>query len=114
LDNALYYDVCRWLRHRHRNKTNAWIKHRYHSHIEGRSNIGTFVLNKQGERQWLGLFRMADVPIRRHLKIRGEANPYDPAYRDYFKDRAERQCHRRNYDRLFLASTPLERALIRG
>jgi RNA-directed DNA polymerase len=114
LDNALYYDVCRWLRHRHRNKTNAWIKHRYWSRIEGRNNLGTFVLNKQGERQWLGLFRMADVPIRRHLKIRGEANPYDPAYRDYFKDRAERQCRRRNYDRLFLASTPLERALIRG
>ncbi len=43
---------------------------------------------------------MADAPIRHHLKIRGEANSYDPAYQDYFKDRAERQCRRRNYDRL--------------
>jgi len=57
---------------------------------------------------------MADVPIRRHLKIRGAANPYDPADRDYFKDRADRQRRKRNYDRLFLSSTPLERTLIRG
>jgi len=114
LDNALYYELCRWLQHRHRNKTKAWIKHRYWSRIEGRTNLGTFVLNKQGKRQWIGLFRMADVPIRYHVKVRGEANPYDPADREYFKDRADRQRRRRNYDRLFLASTPLERTLIRG
>ena len=91
-----------------RNKTNAWIIHRYRSRIEGRSNFGTFVVNKQGNRQWLGLFRMADVPIRYHVKVRGDANPYDSAYREYFKDRAEKRCRTRNYDRLFLASTSLE------
>ena len=114
LDNELYYWLCRWLRQRHRNKTKAWINHRYRSRMEGRINFGTFVLDKQGKRQWLGLFRMADVPIRRHVKIRGAANPYDPAYREYFKDRAEKQRRGRNYDRLFLASNTVERALIRG
>ena len=114
LDNDIYFGVQRWLRCRHRNKTNAWIIHRYRSRIEGRSNFGTFVVNKQGNRQWLGLFRMADVPIHYHVKVRGEANPYDSAYREYFKDRAEKQCRTRNYDRLFLASTSLERTLIRG
>jgi RNA-directed DNA polymerase len=114
LDNEIYQWLCRWLRRRHRNKTWAWIKYRYSSRIEGRNNIGTFVVNKQGERQWLGLFRMGDVPIRRHVKIRGEANPYDPAYREYFKDRFAQQRRRRNYDRQFLASTTLERALTWG
>jgi len=114
LDNELYYLLCRWLRHRHRNKTKAWIKSQYSSRIKGRNNIGTFVLNKQGKRHWLGLFRMADVPIRYHVKVRGEANPYDPAYREYYQDRAEKQCRGRNYDRLFLASNTVERALIRG
>ncbi len=114
LDNDIYYGVRRWLRHRHRNKTNAWIKHRYRSRVEGRINYGTFVLNKQGKRQWIGLFRMADVPIHYHVKIRGEANPYDSAYQEYFNDRAEKQRRTRNYDCLFLASTSLERTLIRG
>ncbi len=85
LDNEIYYGVRRWLRLRHRNKTNAWIKHRYRSRIEGRSNFGTFVLNKQGKRQWLGLFRMADVPIRYHVKVRGETNPYDPCRSGIFQ-----------------------------
>ena len=57
---------------------------------------------------------MADVPIRYHVKIRGEANPYNSGHREYFKDRAEKQRRTRNYDRLFLASTTLERTLIRG
>ncbi len=111
LDNDVYQWLCRWLRRRHRNKTWAWITRQYRSRIEGRHNMGTFVLNKQGKRQWLGLFRMGDVPIRRHVKIRSEANPYHPAHRQYFKDRAARQRRDRNYDRLFLASTTLERAL---
>ncbi len=30
------------------------------------------------------LFSAASVPIRRHTKIRAGANPYDPAWEDYF------------------------------
>ena len=52
--------------------------------------------------------------IRYHVKVRGKANPYGPAYREYFKDRAEKQRRGRNYDRLFLASNTVERTLIRG
>ncbi len=53
LDNEIYYLLFRWLRHRHRNKTKAWIKSQYSSRVEGRNNIGTFVLNKQGKRNRL-------------------------------------------------------------
>jgi len=34
------------------------------------------------------LVKPADISIRRHLKIRGEANPFDPCWRAYFEDRA--------------------------
>jgi hypothetical protein len=27
------------------------------------------------------------IPIKRHVKVRGEANPYDPAYETYFEKR---------------------------
>lgn len=30
------------------------------------------------------LFRMASTPIRRHVKVCGDANPYDPRQADYF------------------------------
>ncbi len=61
----------------------------------------------------MGSCAIADsAEVRRHVKIRGEANPYHPAYREYFKDRIALQRRRHNYDRLFSASTALERALI--
>ena len=31
------------------------------------------------------------MPIRRHVKIRGEANPYDPAWELYFEERLAAQ-----------------------
>lgn len=33
------------------------------------------------------LFKMAELPIIRHSLIKGEANPYNPEYNDYFNDR---------------------------
>jgi len=36
---------------------------------------------------------MADTPIVRHAKIRGEANPFDPTWEMYFERRIERKMH---------------------
>jgi RNA-directed DNA polymerase len=33
------------------------------------------------------LVQAAQVPIKRHTKIRGTANPYDPAWEVYFEER---------------------------
>jgi RNA-directed DNA polymerase len=33
------------------------------------------------------LYRAKSTPIKRHIKVQGEANPYDPAYATYFEDR---------------------------
>jgi RNA-directed DNA polymerase len=41
-----------------------------------------------GKPIWWKLVRPADISIRRHLKIRGQANPFDPNWRAYFEDRA--------------------------
>ena len=33
------------------------------------------------------LFRASDVPIKRHIQIKGEANPFDPKFEPYFEER---------------------------
>lgn len=39
----------------------------------------------------IDLCRASSIPIERHIKIRGEATPYDPAFKEYFaKRRAKR------------------------
>jgi RNA-directed DNA polymerase len=37
----------------------------------------------------LDLFSMASVPIIRHIKIQAHATPYDPAFFEYFAQRAK-------------------------
>jgi RNA-directed DNA polymerase len=34
------------------------------------------------------LFGASTVPIKRHTKVRSEANPFDPAWKTYFQRRA--------------------------
>ena len=41
-----------------------------------------------GKPIWLKLVNPTEISIRRHVKIRGEANPFDPRWRAYFEDRA--------------------------
>ena len=41
----------------------------------------------QGQPYELVLFCAGDVPIQRHVKIKGAANPYDPQWEVYFEER---------------------------
>jgi RNA-directed DNA polymerase len=72
-----------WARRRHPQKGRKWVKDRYYTHTDGRDWVFT-----DGS---VTLFRMASIPIRRHVKIRGDANPYDPQQAGYFADRRARR-----------------------
>jgi RNA-directed DNA polymerase len=37
---------------------------------------------------WFQLVNPVAISIRRHTRIRGEANPFDPGWQAYFEDRA--------------------------
>jgi RNA-directed DNA polymerase len=37
---------------------------------------------------WLKLVNPTRIPIRRHVKVKMDANPFDPHWRPYFEDRA--------------------------
>jgi RNA-directed DNA polymerase len=44
-------------------------------------------LTAEGKPRRLKLRKASDVPIRRHTQVRGNANPFDPAWESYFEDR---------------------------
>ncbi len=48
-------------------------------------DVGTSVV--EGRVEWLPLVCANKTAIRRHLKIRAKANPYDPSWRPYFHGR---------------------------
>lgn len=98
------YQVSRalwaWIRRRHPNKSVAWRQKRYFRSQGYRNWVFTApIRNPQGEATPLDLFRAASIPITRHVKIRAEATPYDPAFADYFANRLRsRRISRRMWE----------------
>ena len=45
----------------------------------------------KGEIRTVECFLAADLPIRYHIKIQGDATPYDPEYVEYFANRKKKR-----------------------
>jgi RNA-directed DNA polymerase len=77
-----------WAARRHPTKSSRWRSKRYFS-ASGKQGVFSVKVLKQGQSRVLSIYRLASTAIERHIKIRGEANPYDSRYTEYF---AKRRC----------------------
>src|SRR5260370_17699971 len=75
------------LNRRHRGKSEAWKTKKYFTTIQG----DNWVFFGTTEEHTCYLLRATSVPIVRHVKIQGEANPYDLAWESYFEKRLDFQ-----------------------
>ncbi len=87
---AVWHSLLRWGKHRHSNKSSHWVMQKYWRHLNGRNEFtaDTGQRTPDGQIIWKKLYKTTDTRIRRHPKIRGEANPFAPSWRAYFEDRA--------------------------
>jgi RNA-directed DNA polymerase len=88
VDHQVFTLLWQWARRRHPRKSRHWIRDKYFR-VEDGNNWVFFghVTRSNGTQQDVRLFRASSVPIRRHTKIKGEANPYDPQWEPYFEAR---------------------------
>ena len=89
VDHLTWKRLWRWAHRRHsRKKSKIWIRKRYF-HTEGMRNgvFGAKVKGDDGRMKFVKLLLASDTLIRRHIKIRGKAHPFDPAYEPYFEQR---------------------------
>jgi RNA-directed DNA polymerase len=90
VDAAIWRALWQWARRRHSNKPLRWVAEKYWHPT--RLQRWAFAVDS-GERSaagktvWLKLARATDTGIRRHRKIKKDANPFDPAWYDYFEER---------------------------
>ena len=88
VDDVILRKLWRWARRRHRRQPKAWIAARYFTQPgDERWRFRGTVWDEDGGKHTVLVFQARPMTIRRHVKIRGDANPYDPAWELYFEER---------------------------
>jgi RNA-directed DNA polymerase len=91
-DDVIFKKLWRWARRRHRHKSAGWVKRHYFTRPgDERWRFRGTVKDSEGGKHTALLFQARSVKIRRHVKIQGTANPYDPAWELYFEERLATQ-----------------------
>ena len=88
VDHSIFHSLWRWARRRHPKKSSTWLKEKYFERNRGH-NWCFFGerCDDEGQPSKIRLYRAKSTPIKRHIKVKGEANPYDSAYETYFEAR---------------------------
>lgn len=88
VDHEIWKTLWQWAKRRHPNQGTRWVKDRYFR-TEGtrRWVFAESIKTSEGEPRTVRLVEASDTKIQRHVKIRGDANPFDPKQEPYFEDR---------------------------
>jgi RNA-directed DNA polymerase len=86
VDHEVWEVIWQWAKRRHPEKGIQWIKEKYFKSKGSREWIFTAnTKDKDGKPRKVELVKASDTKIERHIKIRGEANPFDPVQEAYFE-----------------------------
>ena len=95
VDQRIWQMLWRWARRRHSNKPRQWVAKKYFGRVGGREWVFGG-LKPDGVMHHLLL--ASQVSIKRHVKVKGDANPYDQSQEQYFE---KRQLERLKENRLW-------------
>lgn len=87
---VIWRSLWRWAKHRHWKKPTAWIANRYWHRLGNGRRMFAVMAGSSAPRSrsmvaWL--VNPTKTPIRRHIKVKSNANPFDPNWRGYFETR---------------------------
>ena len=90
VDHEVWRALWQWAKRRHPKKSRDWVKK--HCFTTWRGRACTFAARTgkhklDGTPSWTRLTYASDTPIRRLVKIRQKANPFDLQWRPYFAER---------------------------
>lgn len=92
VDSTIFGWIWRWCVRRHPMKSRVWVYRKYFL-VRGSERWVFFgeTNGSNGKSRKETLFKTGRTPIRRHTKIKGAANPYDPEWETYFERRLDVQ-----------------------
>jgi RNA-directed DNA polymerase len=103
VDYRIFCELERWIQRRHPDKNLRWCYEKYLTQVGNRHYVlEGATLDRRGKPRTIRLVKAKDVPIKRHVKIRAAANPYDSQWETYFEERIGLQMKEnfRGYDKL--------------
>jgi RNA-directed DNA polymerase len=74
LDNLVYSKLRAWAKRRHPNKSEKWVSRKYWHTIDGDNWVFS---TPQESKHPMRLLKHAETAIVRHVKVKGEASPYN-------------------------------------
>ena len=86
VDTYVYEQLWRLLRRRHPNKSKRWLVKEYWTKA-GRKWIFSTITKDNGKSRLFQVQKVGSIGIKRHIKIKADANPYMPEYSRYFWNR---------------------------
>jgi RNA-directed DNA polymerase len=83
IDTYVYEQLWRMIRKRYRSKSAQWLIKHYWS-AAGRNTFAIWTKTAKNGAKLYRILRTSAIGIRRHVKIKADANPYLPEYAWYF------------------------------
>lgn len=91
ISNRIWQYLWRWARRRHPNKNTKWVRKRYFKTINNvKWTFACTTSNRRGKDDLLFIYPIANIPIERHIKVKGEASLDDPSLNDYWEKRHQK------------------------
>ncbi len=101
--HEIFQSLFQWCKFRHPNKGIKWIRRKYYTSFGGRAwQFHCNVKDKKGLKSPHYLKHACDNSIRRHIKIKAIANPFDPSFKEYFE---QRTTARKAYSRIKMSNS---------
>jgi RNA-directed DNA polymerase len=91
IDKYVFEQLRRMLRRRHPKKSKKWRYRKYWTAAGRKNTFSVIARSKIGTEKVYQVVRICSIGIKRHIKIKAAANPYDPEYASYFWKRRNRK-----------------------
>ena len=94
VDYHVFQSIWKWSSRRHPNKSARWVRRKYFR-SQGLRNwvFSGLTVDRNGAVSSRQLYRASDIAIRRHIKVKSDANPYSSMDEGYFEKRSGWKLH---------------------
>jgi RNA-directed DNA polymerase len=112
MEHLIFKALWQWSKRRHPNKNAEWVRKKYFATIGDRSWVFAVPVVNDGVRELRTLYQLSGTVIRRHKKVKGAYNPFDPDWEMYgeqlLQERMlENMQHRKQWIRMYISQNGL-------